>query len=155
MSLLPFGAFGCKRQIPRYHRLRKFRQYYSQKMVCATPAMEYYYRIKNSDYKILPPMRSDCLQFAGGDSHTPFQIVYPENYAKVFIPKGLDGTPEKMVVEVSCRNSGETLYWHLDGAFIGETSDIHKLAIFATEGEHTLTIVDRHGNRVQRVFEVQ
>lgn len=119
------------------------------------PAMEYYYRIKNSDYKILPPMRSDCLQHAGGDNHTPFQIVYPENYAKVFIPKGLDGTPEKMVVEVSCRNSGETLYWHLDGSFIGETSEIHKLAIFADKGQHTLTIVDRHGNTVQRVFEVQ
>ena len=116
--------------------------------------MEYYYRIKNSDYKILPPMRSDCLQHAGGDNHTPFQIVYPENYAKVFIPKGLDGTPEKMVVEVSCRNSGETLFWHLDGSFIGETSDIHKLAISANKGSHTLTIVDRHGNSVQRIFEV-
>lgn len=125
-----------------------------QKWFVLPPAMEYYYRIKNSDYKILPPMRSDCLQHAGGDNHTPFQIVYPENYAKVFIPKGLDGTPEKMVVEVSCRNSGETLFWHLDGSFIGETSDIHKLAISANKGSHTLTIVDRHGNSVQRIFEV-
>ena len=118
------------------------------------PAMEYYYSKKNSDYKILPPMRSDCLQHSGSDTHMPFQIVYPDNYAKVFIPKGLDGTYEKMVVEVSCRNSGETLYWHLDGEYLGKTSDIHKLAVYADKGSHNLTIVDSHGHSVTRVFEV-
>ena len=118
------------------------------------PAMEYYYRKKNSDYKILPPMRSDCLEHSGGDVHLPFQIVYPENYAKVFIPKGLDGNLEKMVIEVSCRNQNEVLYWHLDGVFIGETTDTHKLAVSAPKGQHVITIVDRHGNSVKRTFEV-
>ena len=118
------------------------------------PAMEYYYRMKNPDYKVLPPMRSDCLAHSGGDIHVPFQIVYPENNAKVFIPKGLDGTLEKMVIEVSCRNHDEVLYWHLDGAFIGETSGVHKLAVSASKGQHLITIVDRYGNSVKRSFEV-
>ncbi|MCQ2975274.1 MAG: penicillin-binding protein 1C [Bacteroidales bacterium] len=118
------------------------------------PAMEYYYRKNNVDYKVLPPMRPDCLKYLGGDNHIPFQIVYPVSNAKIFIPKGIDGNLEKMVVEVSCREVGLVLFWHLDNVFLGETVDIHKFAISAEKGSHVLTIVDKNGNSITRKFEI-
>lgn len=115
------------------------------------PVQEYYYKPKNITYKSLPPFRSDCrppLAIASMD------LVYPKPNAKIFIPRDLDGKPGSAIFELAHRNSSSTVYWHIDGEFVGETKSIHHLSINPAEGKHTLTLVDDAGETLERSFEI-
>ncbi|WP_316844863.1 penicillin-binding protein 1C [Pedobacter psychrodurus] len=115
------------------------------------PAMEYYYKIKNSDYKILPPFKAGC-DLSGGNS--VMEVIYPKNNAIVYIPLELDGTRGKIVVNAAHRNSSSKIYWHIDNEYIATTSNFHQLAISPPPGKHTLTLVDENGERLVQVFTV-
>ncbi|MCQ2250214.1 MAG: penicillin-binding protein 1C [Bacteroidales bacterium] len=106
------------------------------------PAMEYYYRQHNSNYKPLPPMKNGA-HITDGDS--PIQVIYPEEGAKIFLPKGLDGKRQALVIEASSRNSGDKLFWHLDQDFVTSTEDMHRISVMPEPGKHTITITNRQG----------
>ena len=116
------------------------------------PAMEYYYKQHNSDYRVLPPMRPDCNRNA--DSDLPIQIIYPESNAKIFLPKGFGGERQRIVIEATTRISGNRLFWHIDDNYIAVTQDLHTVSADLPAGRHLLTITDQNGNRVSRWFEV-
>ncbi len=116
------------------------------------PAMEYYYKQHNSDYRILPPMRRDCMNHSDGD--LPIQIIYPESNAKIFLPKGFDGERQRMVFEATSRIAGNRLFWHIDNDYVAVTQDIHRISADLSAGRHLVTITDQEGNRVSRWFEV-
>lgn len=116
------------------------------------PAMEYYYRQHHSNYRILPPMRSDCRN--QGDPDLPIQIIYPEEGAKIFIPKGFNGEKQKLVVEAACRNPESKLYWHLDENEAYVTDGPHKISTAPDPGHHIITVIDENGNKITRHFEV-
>jgi len=115
------------------------------------PAMEYYYKIKNSDYKTLPPFKDGC-DLSGGNS--VMEVIYPKNNAIVYIPLELDGTRGKIVVNAAHRNSSSKIYWHIDNEYVATTSNFHQLAISPLPGKHTLTLVDENGERLVQVFTV-
>src|SRR5690606_2721199 len=46
------------------------------------PLMEYYFKMKNSSYKTLPPYRSGCQP---NSVRKTFALIYPVNKSKVFI----------------------------------------------------------------------
>lgn len=115
------------------------------------PAMEYYYKIKNSDYKSLPPFKSDC-DVSGGNS--VMELIYPKNNATVYIPLELDGTRGKIVLNAAHRNPHAKIYWHLDNEYVTTTTNFHQLAINPPPGKHTLTLVDESGERLVQVFTV-
>ncbi|KIA95780.1 penicillin-binding protein [Pedobacter kyungheensis] len=115
------------------------------------PAMEYYYKIKNSDYKSLPPFKSGC-DVSGGNS--VMELIYPKNNATVYIPLELDGTRGKIVLNAAHRNPHAKIYWHLDNEYITTTTNFHQLAINPPPGKHTLTLVDESGERLVQVFTV-
>ena len=48
----------------------------------------------------------------------------------------------------------KTVYWDLDGEFLGTTQEIHDLAITPKPGNHTLTLSDSTGTVVTRRFTV-
>ncbi|HEX8607815.1 MAG TPA: penicillin-binding transpeptidase domain-containing protein, partial [Pedobacter sp.] len=52
------------------------------------PTMEYYYKVKNSDYRTLPPFMEGCI---GGESNQVMEMIYPKNKARVYIPLEFDG----------------------------------------------------------------
>jgi len=58
-----------------------------------------------------------------------------------------DGLIGKIVFEAAQRNRDNTLYWHLDDQFVGETQIIHQVGLAPEPGEHVLTIVDSEGNQ--------
>lgn len=116
------------------------------------PAMEYYYKQHNSDYRPMPPMRRDCASSDGDD--LPIQIIYPDNNAKIFLPKGFEGERQRMVFEATSRIAGSRLFWHIDDDFISATQDIHRISADLAAGRHLLTITDQDGNRVSRWFDV-
>ncbi|KQM78105.1 penicillin-binding protein 1C [Pedobacter sp. Leaf216] len=115
------------------------------------PAMEYYYKIKNSDYKNLPPFKEGC-NTAGGNS--VMEVIYPKNNAIVYIPIELDGTRGKIVLNAAHRNSSSKIYWHIDNEYVATTTNFHQLAISPAPGKHTLTLVDENGERLVQIFTV-
>lgn len=114
------------------------------------PAQEWYYRKKNPFYKTLPPFKVNC----GTDDIQPMEIVYPADVYKIFIPRELDGSKGKFVLEVAHRNPKASLFWHVDDKFVAETHYFHQLAINPAPGWHKITIVDNEGNSLEKKFQV-
>jgi penicillin-binding protein 1C len=115
------------------------------------PAMEYYYKNKNHDYRLLPPLRSDCVNLS---LKNPMEFIYPRDINKVFIPADLDGNKSSAVFEVAHRNNRSTIYWHLDDSYLGKTQSRHAMPINAGKGNHIITLVDEDGNLLKKEFKV-
>jgi len=114
------------------------------------PAMEWYYRKQNPRYRALPPFLPGC----GEGNEQPMELIYPRETRQVYIPRGLDGCLSRLVFEVAHRETGANIHWHLDDRYLGETTLIHQMEFLATEGMHTLTLVDGSGNLLEKRFEV-
>ena len=69
-------------------------------------------------------------------------------------PRELDGELGNAVFEVAHRTSAATVFWHLDGNFIGSTKKSHHLAIAPAMGKHVLMLVDEFGESLERPFTV-
>jgi penicillin-binding protein 1C len=114
------------------------------------PAQEWWYRNHNPSYAVLPPPRADCREVEGD-----IDIVYPEHGSEVFVPRGLDGRRESVVMSAAHSDRDATLFWWLDGDYAGQTSGSHRLALQPDPGEHTLTLTDGSGNRRSVIFSVR
>lgn len=115
------------------------------------PVQEYYYKVKNTSYKALPPFRNDCQPV---QAVATMDLIYPKPNARIFIPRDLDGNPGSTVFELAHRNLSTTVYWHLDGEFIGSTQATHRIALNPPQGKHVLTLVDEAGEALERQFEI-
>lgn len=115
------------------------------------PAVAYYYKQKHPDYKPLPPFRDDCNT---GTENIPMQLIYPRETARIFIPKELTGKRGQIIFEVAHDRNNETVFWHLDGKYMGETKRNHQMGLAPSIGQHKLTLVDEHGNILEKNFEV-
>ena len=115
------------------------------------PSMEYYYKAKNYQYRVLPPFRADCVQ---GGSGNPMEIIYPKEGAKIYVPLEADGSRGRVIFNAAQRQAGIKIFWHLDDQYIGETVDFHQMALNPSAGKHLLTLVDGNGNTIKIGFEV-
>lgn len=113
------------------------------------PAMEYYYKIKNSDYKLLPPFMSGCSDEGG---NYVMEMIYPKNNAVIYVPLEFDGSRGKVVFNATHRNTGAQIYWHIDGEYVATTKEYHQLAVSPPPGKHILTLVDDKGERLVQTF---
>lgn len=82
------------------------------------------------------------------------EIIYPEQNAKIFIPRIMDGSKSKAVFEAVHHNPSTSIYWHLDNEYLGTTTNSTKLELIPSEGQHKLTLVDEHGEELTQWFEV-
>ncbi len=117
------------------------------------PTMEYYYRMRNPWYVPLPPFRNDCVS-QESELKQNIELVYPQQYTNVFIPRNLDGSSSSMMLEVSHRYPNTTIFWYLDGKFIGQTTSRHQLPLITGIGKHFLTVQDEFGESRQIEFNV-
>ncbi len=115
------------------------------------PAMEYYYKSKNYQYKTLPPFRADC---AATDRASPMEVIYPKDGAKIYVPLEIDGSRGRMICNVAHRQPGTKIFWHLDNEYVGVTHDFHQMALNPAPGNHTLTLVDSKGNTLEVRFTI-
>nr|WP_121272768.1 penicillin-binding protein 1C [Pedobacter schmidteae] len=115
------------------------------------PAMEYYYKIKNSDYRLLPPFKPGCGDEGG---NYVMEMIYPKNEASIYVPVEFDGTRGKVVLNATHRNSAAKIYWHIDGEYVATTQNYHQLAVSPLPGKHTLTLVDDKGERLVQSFTI-
>ncbi len=107
------------------------------------PVMEWYYKRNHPTYKMLPDFEKGCGSSTGEQT---MEFIYPQNNNKVYLPKGLDGEIQPVVLKIAHRSSKSTVYWHIDDEYLGETSFIHNMEIKPTEGRHYLTLIDNQGN---------
>jgi len=112
---------------------------------------EWYYKWKNTSYKPVPPWMPGC----NDEQESMLEFIYPKENAKVFVPIDIDNQKSKVIAEVAHRRVDATLYWHLDGAFIGVTRGTHQMGLTPDKGKHHLVVVDELGNSIERNFTVQ
>jgi len=117
------------------------------------PAQEYYFRRAHAEYRALPDARPDCAG-AGDPGKNALALLYPDANARVLIPQELDGKRGRTVFEAVARRRNATIYWHLDGQYLGETHTFHQQSLDIEPGEHILTLVDDTGDRIARTFQV-
>ena len=116
-----------------------------------TPAMEFYYKQRNADYKTLPPFKPGC-SFA--ETGKVMEIIYPQADAKIYVPLELTGEKGRTVFTAAHRRAGAKIFWSLDDEFVGTTQNFHQIAINPSPGKHIITLVDESGISVSRQFEI-
>ncbi len=116
-----------------------------------TPAMEFYYKQRNADYKTLPPFKPGC-SFA--ETGKVMEIIYPQADAKIYVPLELTGEKGKTVFTAAHRRAGAKIFWSLDDEFVGTTQNFHQIAINPSPGKHIITLVDENGISISRQFEI-
>lgn len=121
-----------------------------QKWFVLPPTMEFYYKQRHADYKVLPHFMSGCAN----EMQSAFEIVYPQEGARISVPKEITGEKGRTVFTVTARNNQAKLFWSIDDMYIGETENFHQMAVNPSPGKHTLTVVDENGESVVRNFEI-
>ncbi len=115
------------------------------------PVQAWYYQKYHSNYKKQPPFASGCLS---DNRPNRFELIYPRQFARVFIPVEQDGQRGAAIFEAAHQDKETTLFWHLDNTYLGLTEGTHQMRINAEKGIHLLTIIDTDGNELKRRFEV-
>ncbi len=113
------------------------------------PIPGYYYGQVKGDYQGRPPTFPGCLK-----NDESVAIIYPNADSRIFIPIELDGSQGRVVLQAAHQKSGETLFWHIDQEFAGQTTDDHRLAVNLSKGGHELMVMDGNGRMQQIRFTV-
>jgi len=108
------------------------------------PAMEWYYKPHHPEYRI--PEKSDSA---------PMEFIYPESGSTIYIPRQLDGTVEGVVFQIAHRSADASVWWHMDGKYLGETRYLHQFRLIPEKGHHTLAAVDSEGSTISVSFDVE
>lgn len=116
-----------------------------------SPAMEYYYKQKNADYKLLPPFKTGC-EFA--ETSKAIEIIYPQPDAKIYVPLEVNGERGKTIFTAAHRRASAKIFWSLDDNFVTTTQNFHQVALNPSPGVHIITLVDEDGVSVSRRFTV-
>ena len=116
-----------------------------------SPAMEFYYKQRNADYKTIPAFKPGCT-FA--ETGKLIEIIYPQPNAKIYVPLEINGERGKTVFTAAHRRAGAKIFWSLDDEFLGTTQNFHQIGLNPLPGKHVITLVDENGISVSRQFEI-
>jgi len=111
---------------------------------------EYYYRKKHPTYLDAPAFADGC----DPNERIPISLIYPKSNSPIILPRNLSGVKENTVLRASHQESDVTLFWHLDGNYLGSTQTIHELEIHPEPGSYTLTVIDNYGNLLEKTIRV-
>jgi penicillin-binding protein 1C len=114
--------------------------------------MEWFYSRTHSDYKVLPPWKPGSEDPSERRVSPNMSLVFPEQGGRIYVPIDLDGKPGKTIFRATHRNIHATIFWHLDGEYLGETTEIHDMEARPGPGVHVLTLVDDRGEEYVRTF---
>ena len=115
------------------------------------PVQAWYYKKHHPAYQKPPPFAKGCVQTK---TTTSFELIYPTQFAKIYIPKEQDGSRGYAIFEAAHQQPTATLYWHIDNTYVGLTKGYHQMKIIAGKGKHLLTLIDSNGNELKRSFEI-
>ncbi|GAB1856078.1 penicillin-binding protein 1C [Flavobacteriaceae bacterium MHTCC 0001] len=114
------------------------------------PLMAHYYKAKHPFYKPLPKFRDDCL----AENNNSIEFIYPKAHNAIFLPKDFDGKTNDLVLKIAHSKPESTVFWYIDNRYVGETKDLHELAVRPELGKHTITVTDVYGNNAKCKIEI-
>jgi penicillin-binding protein 1C len=85
------------------------------------------------------------------------QILYPQDNARLWVPRDFGGMLQKVTLRVAHRESGRKIFWYLDNTYLGSTVNRHEKAVDLIpvgRGWHILEVVDEVGYRDRKRFYV-
>ena len=97
----------------------------------------------------VPPHKLDC---PAGNEPYPLKIIYPQQNARLWLPRDFGGAWQKIAMRVAHRERNRILYWYLDDRYLGSSRGRHVKTAELSRGWHTLDVVDEVGNRDQKRF---
>ena len=107
------------------------------------PSMEWYYKPHHPEYV-------GAGKASGG---ARMEFIYPSAPGSVLrMPAKMGGETPGIVFRVAHREAGATLWWHMDGAYVGETRLIHEIRLSPAPGRHRLTVTDASGETISTSF---
>ena len=107
------------------------------------PSMEWYYKPHHPEYV-------GAVKASGG---ARMEFIYPSAPGSVLkMPAKMGGETPGIVFRVAHREAGATLWWHMDGAYVGETRLIHEIRLSPAPGRHRLTVTDASGETISTSF---
>lgn len=115
------------------------------------PVQAWYYRQYNANYQSLPRFQDGCQE---GVQSGHMEMIYPVDYAEIFIPVEIDGRPGRSVFEAAHSNVQAVIHWHMDGEYLESTQREHVLAISGEPGIHHLHLVDEDGQELNLTFTI-
>lgn len=118
--------------------------YHSGGEFALPPTMEWYYRPHHPEYGAAKVQQDAVMEF-----------IYPSSGSTLTFPPQLSGEAPGAVFRLAHRNASTTIWWHLDGSYVGETTLIHELRLAPPLGLHILTVVDEDGNSLSVRFSVR
>lgn len=117
----------------------------------ASPTQEYFFKKHSLFYKSLP----DYLQGCESELlNRQLDIVYPREGFKIYVPVDQAENRSRCIFKATHKNSSVTLFWHLDGDYLGTTHKFHQLSVLPAKGKHILQITDPAGETAICHFEV-
>jgi penicillin-binding protein 1C len=117
----------------------------------ASPVQEYFLKQHSLLYKPLPAYLPGCTSEL---SIRQLEIVYPRNDFKIYIPVDESGTRSRCIFKAAHKHPDATLYWYLNGGYLGSTQKYHQLSVLPVKGKHELLITDNFGETVKCAFEM-
>ncbi len=115
------------------------------------PAVQaWYYSRQHADYRGVPSWRPGC----GEEDRPMLEVIYPQSGGEIFLPREIGGDRGSIIMEVAHQSPDETVYWHLNGEYIGSTQTFHQQAMHLAAGSYRLHIEDSQGNSAHRSFRV-
>ena len=127
-------------------------EYEARPFFVLPPQVLNYLRLSGSAPPAVPPHRASCPA-KQGDS--PLQITYPGPGSKIWLPREVTGTLQKLTLRAAHRQPGRRVFWYLDNRYLGSTAQEHIRAVVLDEGQHELVLVDESGEQARRVFYIK
>ncbi len=117
----------------------------------AAPVQEYFFRQRCAWYKPLPSYLAGCSSV---NPHHSLEIIYPRENFQVYVPTDETGSKSRCILKATHKDAAATLFWYVDGDFIGSTQKFHQMPLIASGGKHILEVLDHNGESAICNFEV-
>lgn len=128
--------------------------YHDRERLIYPPEVAQYLRGRGQILGELPPHKPDCpgqlSQGPGG--RLTLQIVYPQEDARLWVPRDFGGELQKVILRAAHRENRRMIYWYLDNRYLGSTINRHEQAVELARGWHVLEVVDESGFRDRKRF---
>lgn len=115
------------------------------------PVMEWYYKSKHADYKVLPLFRADCQ----GAQASGMDFIYPKDYySKIYLTKNFNGLVQPVILKVAHSQTNMKLFWYANKEFLGTTETFHEMPLNLKSGSYIITVTDENGMEINRKVEL-
>lgn len=103
---------------------------------------------------ILPRVPVHNPSHSGYHYHDIMTWIYPKETSKIWIPRGIDGSYQKVSCKLAHNVPKTTVFWYVNDSYVGSTHTYHELPLLFKNGVNTIVAIDEHGHRIHQTFVV-